>query len=145
MAPLIVTAAIIHRKDEILITQRPEESRHAGWWEFPGGKLHEGESPEKGLRREILEELNLPIRVGRIFDVIYHTYDFGSVLLLFYLCEPLAHTVENIGVSDHAWVAPNELDQYRLLPADRPVVERLQNPQPAESDPQRELFHKTSF
>ncbi|PLX78944.1 MAG: (deoxy)nucleoside triphosphate pyrophosphohydrolase [Desulfuromonas sp.] len=139
MAPLIVTAAIIYRNGEILITRRPEGSRHAGWWEFPGGKLHEGESPEEGLQREILEELSLPIRVGRIFDVIHHTYDFGSVLLLFYLCQPLADAVKNIGVAEHAWVSPSALDQYRLLPADRPLVERLRNTKINQSGPMNRI------
>jgi len=124
--PLLVTAAIIHRAGEILITRRPPGSRHAGEWEFPGGKLLPGEDPVIGLQREILEELDLEIGVDAIFDVVFHRYDWGPVLILAYLATPRSKTIRNLEVAEHRWVSPGELDDYPILPADRPIIRKLQ-------------------
>lgn len=124
--PVLVVAAIICQDGHILITRRPETSRHgAGLWEFPGGKLEAGESPEQALRREINEELALPVRVDNIFESTYHHYDWGPVLILSYECTPLAEAVHNIGVSEHRWVRPDELAFFNMLPADLPITEKL--------------------
>lgn len=125
MPPLIVTAAIIQRDNQILITLRPPGSRHAGLWEFPGGKLDDGESPQQGLARELREELDLPVAVGELFDAVYYEYDWGPVLILAYWARPLATTIRNLAVADHCWVSPEQLDSYPLLPADAPLVARL--------------------
>lgn len=124
--PLLVAAAIIRRKQHILITRRPGDARHGGGlWEFPGGKLQPDESPEEALRREIREELALPIRVEGIFESTYHRYDWGPVLILSYECTPLSPTIYNIEVAEHRWVLPAELPGFELLPADRPIIEKL--------------------
>jgi len=122
---LIVTAAIIRKDGKILITRRPEGSRDAGRWEFPGGKLKEDETPEECLQRELLEELNLPARVDSIFQVLHHRYDWGNVLLLFYECTPLADQIDNIEVAEHRFVLPDQLESFDLLEADRPLVSLL--------------------
>jgi len=124
--PLLVTAAIVIQNGRILITQRLPESRHAGLWEFPGGKLEPNESPHAALKREILEELGVELEVGKIFDVIHHRYEWGTILLLAYLCELGPQPLQHLEVADHRWVAPEELDSYKLLPADRPLIEQLQ-------------------
>ncbi|BCA79160.1 (deoxy)nucleoside triphosphate pyrophosphohydrolase [Desulfuromonas sp. AOP6] len=124
--PLIVTAGIVTHKGRILITRRPGGSKHAGMWEFPGGKLDPGESPQQGLRRELMEELSLEVETGDIYEVVYHLYDWGPVLILAYLCRPLSPTVQNIQVSEHRWVLPEELNDFNILPADRPIIEKLQ-------------------
>jgi 8-oxo-dGTP diphosphatase len=126
MPPLLVTAAILQREGKTLLTRRPEGTRHGGLWEFPGGKLDPGESPQEGLQREIREELGLEIRVGEIFDVVYHRYDWGAILLLAYRCEPLGGEIRNLQVAEHRWVDPAELGDYPILPADRPLIARLQ-------------------
>lgn len=126
MLPLIVTAAIIRRDDKILITRRPGGTRFAGLWEFPGGKLEANESPEAGLAREIREELALAIEVGPIVDVIYHRYDWGPVLLLAYDCTPLGTTILNREVEEHRWVEAGEITSFTFLPADIPLLARLQ-------------------
>ena len=125
--PLVVTAAIIRKDRKVLITRRPEGSRDAGRWEFPGGKLKDDETPEECLQRELLEELNLPVRVDVIFRVLHHRYDWGAVLLLFYECTPLADRIENIEVAEHRFVAPDQLETFDLLEADRPLVRCLQS------------------
>ena len=125
--PLIVTAAIIRKEDTVLLTKRPVGSRDAGKWEFPGGKLNDNESPEQCLQRELLEELNLPVRVNQIQKVLHHQYEWGAVLLLFYDCTPLAEKIENIEVAEHRFVALGELGSFDLLEADLPVIEYLQS------------------
>jgi len=123
--PLIVTAAIIRKDNHILLTRRPEGKRGAGKWEFPGGKLNEDESPEDGLKRELLEELNLPVEIKGIFQVVHHLYDWGPVLLLFYECIPLTEEIKNIEVAEHLFVPLGKLRHYDILEADRPVIDSL--------------------
>lgn len=125
MPPLIVTAAVIEKNGQILITRRPEGSRHAGYWEFPGGKLEEGESPQQALARELLEELDLPIEVGPLLDAVYYEYDWGPVLILAYQARPLATRIRNLQVAEHRWVDRDQLAEYQMLPADAPLVDRL--------------------
>jgi len=125
-SPLLVTAAIIERQGQILITRRPDGTRHAGQWEFPGGKLDPGESPEQGLKREILEELGIEVEIGPIFEVVYHRYEWGAVLILAYLATPRRGSIRNLQVAEHRWVSPAELDQYPILEADQPIIARLQ-------------------
>ena len=123
--PLLVTAAVIFDGDKVLVTRRPDNSRHAGLWEFPGGKIDPGESPEEALCREISEELNAEIRVMEIFDVVFYRYDWGPVLILAYTCQLLTKTLHNVGVAEHRWVHPQELSDFPILPADRPIISRL--------------------
>ena len=125
MLPLIVTAAVIRDGDAILITRRPKESRHGGMWEFPGGKLDAEESPQECLRREIIEELGLEVAVESIFEIAYHRYEWGPVLILAFECRLLGGEIRHIGVSDHRWVSPEEMSRYDILPADRPIIAKL--------------------
>jgi 8-oxo-dGTP diphosphatase len=123
--PLLVTAAVIFAGDKVLITRRPEGKRHPGFWEFPGGKVDPGESPEQALCREIREELDAEVRIDGIYEVVYHRYDWGPVLILAYRCELLTGELRNLGVAEHCWVHPREMMNYKILPADRPIIERL--------------------
>ena len=123
--PVIVTAAILRHEGRILLTQRPDDCRHGGLWEFPGGKLEAGETPEECLHRELREELDLEAEIGSIFEVVYHRYERGPILLLAYDCTPLSETIRHLQVADHRWVAPEQLCEYPVLPADFPIIERL--------------------
>lgn len=125
MQPLIVTAAVIRDGDAILITRRPPESRHGKMWEFPGGKLHPDETPQECLKREIREELGLDAAVGSIFEVAYHRYEWGTVLILAFECLLESGEIRHIGISEHRWVLPQEMSLYDILPADRPIIEKL--------------------
>jgi 8-oxo-dGTP diphosphatase len=125
MQPLIVSAAILRRQKRVLITQRPAGKPHGGLWELPGGKLDGHESPRQALRRELREELDLEVAVGDVFEVIYHRYDWGPVLILAFECQHLAGVLRHLEVSDHRWILPEESDQYPLLPADRPIFAKL--------------------
>ncbi|MEJ2202246.1 MAG: 8-oxo-dGTP diphosphatase MutT [Desulfuromonadaceae bacterium] len=125
MLPIIVTAAVIRQEDGVLITKRPENSRHGGRWEFPGGKLDPGESPQDGLRRELREELGIEIEVGNILEVVYHRYPQATVLILAYNCKHLRGEIRNLEVAEHRWVTTSDLQRYALLEADAPIVARL--------------------
>jgi len=124
--PLLVTAAIVIQNGRVLITRRMPGTRHDGMWEFPGGKLEPGESPEEALTREIREELGVELEVGKIFEVIHHRYEWGVILLLAYRCVLGPQPIQHLEVADHRWVTPEELGGYPLLPADRPLIEHLQ-------------------
>lgn len=121
----VVVAAVIVRDGRVLLTRRLEGQHLAGLWEFPGGKLEGGESPEEALVRECREECGIEVEVGEIVDVTYHRYPEKDVLLLFYRCELRAGEVRHLQVADHAWVAPSELDDYPLPPADERVIARI--------------------
>jgi 8-oxo-dGTP diphosphatase len=128
MQPLIVTAAIVRHQGRVLVTQRPATARHGGLWEFPGGKLEADETPVAALQRELLEELDLPVTVGEIFAVIHHRYDWGAVLILAYDCAAVHTRIRNLQVAAHRWLLPAELSALPFLPADLPLIERLQQP-----------------
>jgi 8-oxo-dGTP diphosphatase len=125
MSPLLVVAGLIFHRGKLLITQRPEGSKHAGFWEFPGGKLEKDEDPISALRRELREEIALEVDEVAAFDIIYHRYDERPVLLMIYRC--LSHTdvVHHREVSDHAWVTIDQLDDYPMLPADQEFISSL--------------------
>lgn len=124
--PIVVAAAVVIRDGRVLLTRRAEGQHLAGMWEFPGGKLEDGESPEDALARECLEECGIEVEVGEILDVTHHRYPEKDVLLLFYRCSLRAGEVRHLQVADHAWVAPPELGRYPLPPADERVVARIQ-------------------
>lgn len=123
--PLLVTAAIIIQDGKILLTRRPDDKRHPGMWEFPGGKVDPGESPEDALRRELLEELGVAASVDKIFEVVYYRYEWGAVLILAYSCTIASGPLKNLGVAEHRWVLPGDLACYDILPADQPIIDRL--------------------
>ena len=124
-APVVVAAAVVIRDGRVLLTRRTEGQHLAGLWEFPGGKLEDGESPEEALVRECREECGIEVEVAEILDVTHHRYPEKDVLLLFYRCELRAGEVRHLQVADHAWVAPDDLDDYPLPPADERVVARI--------------------
>lgn len=115
---ILVTAAIINRDNQILLARRKPGKHLAGYWEFPGGKIEPGETPEMCLLREIKEELGLAIQVSTFFMENEHHYEDKSILLKAYFCTYLSGEVQ---LNDHDqvhWVNKNELMNYRLAPAD---------------------------
>lgn len=125
LLPVAVGAAIVIDNGKILLTKRPEGKKQGGLWEFPGGKLDHGESPHTGLVRELKEELGISIDVGSHFKSVFHRYDWGSALILAYLCRWRGESIQHFEVADHRWVAPSELDNFHILPADQPIIEKL--------------------
>ncbi len=127
----IVAVAILRDSDTVLLTKRAPEKDFPGWWEFPGGKVEEGESPEAALARECLEEIGAEIENLEIFEVTFHRYPTTDVLLLFYECELKKESrVRNIEVVDHKWCKISELHRHELPLANKTVVRKLQQRAP---------------
>ncbi len=125
--PLAVCAAVIEHQGTILLTQRPGDKQQGGFWEFPGGKIEAGESPHQALKREIREELAIEISVGPVLETVYHRYDWGTVLIIAYHCTWLDGEIKHLEVADHALVVPEKLSAYNILPADQPIIDKLQS------------------
>ncbi len=120
-----VVAALIVRGGRLLIARRPEGRHMAGRWEFPGGKLEKGESPEDAVEREIREELGLDVRAGRIYQAIAYSYPEKDVLLLFYAAAVVSGEPRPIEEAEIRWVTVAELDGYAFAPVDEMLVQRL--------------------
>ena len=125
-AMVVVTAAILQDEwGRVLLAQRPAKDRHPLKWEFPGGKLQDGESPEACLQRELEEELGIRVDVGEVFHVVKHPYPDRSILLLAYLC---LWKSEEIRLREHVayqWVEPARLLEFDMTEADLPVARKL--------------------
>jgi 8-oxo-dGTP diphosphatase len=127
-AVVAVTAAIIEKDGAVLIVRKGPGMRHAGKWEFPGGKVESDELPEACLEREILEELGIRIRTRRFFCESLHRYPHAAIRLMAFRVQWVSG---DIRLTDHdamAWVAPPELTSWDLLPADVPIAEALAAP-----------------
>lgn len=120
-----VTCAIIMKGDQVLIAQRSEVMSHPLQWEFPGGKLKPGESPLKGIIREIREELKADIDVEQLLPSVVHAYGYDEIKLIPFIC-----TLESdeINLQQHKacrWIRKNEIGDYDILEADLAVIERM--------------------
>ena len=120
-----VTAAIIIKGEEVLIAKRPAGERQAGKWEFPGGKVEAGESPEECLRRELVEELGIEASVGDFFARSVYHYPHGAIELLAYFVDWISGDLRSLEHDEVKWAAILDLEQYDLAPADIPVMEKL--------------------
>lgn len=115
-----------HRKDgKIFCAQRPEGKSLGGYWEFPGGKLEEGESPEEALIREIHEELNSQIEIISFINEASYDYDFGTVVMKTFHARLISGNLDLLEHQDSAWLEPNRLKTLNWAPVDRPAVELL--------------------
>jgi 8-oxo-dGTP diphosphatase len=125
-APLLVSAAIIHRDGQVLVGQRRKADRHPLKWEFPGGKVEPGETPQQALVRELREELEIDAVIGSELARYEHDYPSGSrVHLLFftirqYQGDPIANVFEQI-----CWTALRDLPTLDFLEGDIDFVRRL--------------------
>ena len=123
-----VTAAIWVENGRVLIARRRPGVSQAGLWEFPGGKVRSGETPEQCLQREIQEELGVEIAVGSFFGESVYAYEAETIRLLAYRVSVKSG---EICLNDHAelaWVAMADIGGYRFCPADVPLVQKLQRP-----------------
>ena len=122
---LVVAGLVIGEGDRVLITQRRADQALPLQWEFPGGKVEPGEAPVDALVRELREELGVTVAVGRIWDVLFHAYPAFDLVMLVYVCRIVDGSPRAVEVADLAWVAARDLARWDILPADRPLVERL--------------------
>ena len=118
-----VTCAIIENNGKILIARRAQDQKLAGKWEFPGGKVEDGESPEECLKRELEEEFGIQAEVGEFITSNTHHYDHISIELFAFHVKYISG---DFTLTDHdiiEWVAPAELLNYDLAEADVPIAQ----------------------
>ncbi len=124
MSLVLVSAGVLIEGARVLVTKRKAGAHLAGLWEFPGGKVAPGESPQAALVRELHEELGVRARVGRPLDVAHHAYPEREILLLFFLVELEAGSPapRALDVADLAWVGAEGLGGLVFPPADEGVL-----------------------
>ena len=122
----VVAGILKNANGDILIADRRQSRSMQDHWEFPGGKLDKGESPEQALSRELAEELGIQIASVCHFQHIEHDYDDLQVAIDFYLVDAWQGAPRGMEGQQLRWVALSALDRAMLLPADSPVIEALQ-------------------
>ncbi|MCM8531103.1 MAG: (deoxy)nucleoside triphosphate pyrophosphohydrolase [Lentisphaeraceae bacterium] len=125
--PIIkVTAGILRKESKVLIAQR-SEAKYNGLWEFPGGKIEVGETPQQCLKRELEEELCIQSVVGDLFCVTQWQRENKVIELHTYLISSFKGTLKACVHNDLKWVEIKDLCEDVLLPADKPLVDKLKS------------------
>lgn len=120
-----VACGVIFRENRIFLCRRKEGISMGGFWEFPGGKLEEGENPEACLKRELKEELNMDVDVLEHYKTVEHDYGTFRIELISLIC---AYRPSDVHLTDHdryEWVDAEGLMDFTLAPADRPIAGQL--------------------
>ena len=126
MKQIEVVAAIIRKEDKIFATQRGY-GEWKDWWEFPGGKMEAGETPEEALKREIREELSTEISLNEFLCSVEYDYPLFHLKMYCFLCSLLT---EALHLNEHEaakWLTKDELDSLKWLPADLLVIDALKS------------------
>jgi 8-oxo-dGTP diphosphatase len=126
---LVVACALIDSDGRILLAQRPEGKSLAGLWEFPGGKLEPGETPEETLVRELEEELGIKTKVACLAPLTFasHSYDTFHLLMPLYVCRRYEGVPQGREGQALKWVKPMAMRDYPMPPADEPLIPMLQD------------------
>ncbi len=122
--PIDVVAAVVEKQDRFLLTRRLVGTHLGGYWEFPGGKCHAGESHQACLSRELREELDVGVEMGPRLLSTTHAYPEKTVALHFYACTLVGAPRAVLG-QEMRWVRREELERLRLPPGDQKLVEKL--------------------
>ena len=121
---LVAAVALVDRDGRVLLAQRPEGKAMAGLWEFPGGKVEPGETPEGALIREIEEELGISTHASCLAPLTFasHAYDDFHLLMPLFVCRKWEGQVRSVEAQALAWVRPLDLRRYPMPPADKPLI-----------------------
>ncbi len=119
-----VVAAVIEKDGRIFAAQRGYGD-YRDWWEFPGGKIEAGETPEEALKREIREELRAEIRIGELICTIEYDYPKFHMIMQCYLCEMLSDGMELVEHEAARWLCADDILSVKWLPSDIELVEKL--------------------
>ena len=124
MKTINVVAAIIEKDGRIFATQRGYGA-YKDWWEFPGGKIEAGETPEEALIREIREELRAEIKVGELFRTVEYDYPEFHMIMQCFLCELISDEIELVEHEAAKWLGKEDIRSVRWLPSDIEIVDKL--------------------
>jgi 8-oxo-dGTP diphosphatase len=124
---LVVAVALVDADNRVLIAQRPQDKMLGGLWEFPGGKVHDGEPPEDALIRELDEELGITVEAACLAPLTFASHSYGEFHLLMplYICRKWEGFVEAREAQALKWVRPRDLRNYSMPPADAPLIPPL--------------------
>jgi 8-oxo-dGTP diphosphatase len=124
---LVAACALIDADGRVLLAQRPAGKPMAGLWEFPGGKIEQGERPEETLIRELKEELTITVSEACLAPLTFasHSYPDFQLLMPLYVCRRWEGTVSATEGQQLTWVKPNRLREYEMPPADVPLISHL--------------------
>ncbi|MEN1758999.1 8-oxo-dGTP diphosphatase MutT [Anoxynatronum sibiricum] len=121
----VAVAIITNKKHQVLIARRPAGKVMEGCWEFPGGKVELGETPEECLVRELKEEMDLTVMAGRFISEISYDYDWGEVKLLAFETHIVEGEPQLLEHDAMVWVSLEGMGDYGMTPADEPLIEDL--------------------
>ncbi len=126
---LVAAVALVDVDGRVLIARRPEGKPMAGLWEFPGGKVDDGESPETALIRELAEELGIDVTASCLAPLTFasHAYENFHLLMPLYVCRVWDGAVTPLEGQELAWVRPLWLKDYPMPPADVPLIAMLRD------------------
>ncbi|MBL4853797.1 MAG: (deoxy)nucleoside triphosphate pyrophosphohydrolase [Robiginitomaculum sp.] len=129
MLMLVAACALIDTDGRILMAQRPADKSHAGLWEFPGGKIEDGEGPEQAIRRELWEELGVEpcIRCLQPFSFASHEYEDFQLLMPLFLCRQWDGMARPKEGQQIRWVFPDRICDLDLVPADIPLAQEIRD------------------
>ncbi|MGN6449739.1 MAG: 8-oxo-dGTP diphosphatase MutT [Brucella intermedia] len=121
---LVAACALVDSDGRVLLTQRPEGKQLAGLWEFPGGKVEPGETPEETLIRELQEEIGITTKVACLAPLTFasHTYDDFHLLMPLYVCRRYEGIARGLEGQALKWVRPKDMRDYPMPPADEPLI-----------------------
>ena len=123
----VVACALVDADGRVLIAQRPEGKSMAGLWEFPGGKLEDGETPEGCLVRELAEELGIATKPACLAPLTFasHEYETFHLFMPLYICRRYDGIARGLEGQAIKWVKPKQLRDYPMPPADEPLIPAL--------------------
>jgi 8-oxo-dGTP diphosphatase len=126
---LVVAAALIDGEGRVLLARRPAGKAHGGLWEFPGGKLEEGESPEEALVRELREELEIDVSTACLAPIAFSSCASGDIHLLMplFACRKWKGAPRPVAAEQLAWIKPVDFRNYPMPPADKPLAAQLRD------------------
>ncbi|MBR6930327.1 MAG: 8-oxo-dGTP diphosphatase MutT [Bacteroidales bacterium] len=125
MKSIEVVAAIIHDKENRIFATQRGYGEWKDWWEFPGGKMEQGETPKEALEREIREELSAEINVDELFGTVDYDYPKFHLTMHCYLCTLQTNAMHLNEHESARWLAKDELDSVKWLPADKSIIDKL--------------------
>lgn len=125
MRDIVAVAGILRRNGGFLAVRRPEGKVMAGYWEFPGGKIEPGETPEEALRRELEEELGVTATAAAFWRTMTHTYAHGRVTLHVFFVDAFQGEPAPLENQELVWTTPAEAAALNFLPADLPLLREL--------------------